>query len=107
MGEFFAELWLAISGFFGVAFPWFILVGMILGLFGLVIPVFPGGTIIWAGALIYGLVEGFEGGGWYFGFITALMIASVSADNLFMGGKAKEAGASWRGSWTVRPASPP
>lgn len=74
------------------------LIIMLIGLFGLVIPVFPGGLIIWFGALIFGLIEGFGVlGGWMFGIISILAFASAAADNVLMGAKAKEAGASWRG----------
>lgn len=80
------------------AFPWVILAMMLVGLFGLIVPIFPGGVVIWAAALIYGLVVGFEGSGvWFFAFITLLMFASTSADNLLMGAKALNEGASWRG----------
>ena len=82
----------------GLAFPWVILVIMLIGLVGLVVPIFPGGVVIWGAALVYGLVIGFEPRGiWLFAFITLLMFASTSADNLLMGAKALEAGASWRG----------
>ncbi len=81
-------------------FPWVILVFMILSLFSLIVPVFPGGVVIWVLALIYGLVtpNGFSNGGtWAFALITILMVASAAADNILMGTKAREAGASWRG----------
>ena len=81
-------------------FPWLILVFMLLSLFSLVVPVFPGGVVIWLLALIYGWLspEHFSNGGtWIFVLITILMLASAAADNILMGTKAKEAGASWRG----------
>lgn len=71
---------------------------MIFGLFGLVIPIFPGGVIIWLAALGYGLFSGFgETGGWVFAVITVLMFISAAADNVLMGAKARIEGASWRG----------
>jgi len=80
----------------GLAFPWFIFAVMVLGLFGLVVPVFPGNMVIWAGALTYGLVSGFEGRAlWFFVPMTLITLAAFSADNVLMGAKAKQAGAAW------------
>src|SRR3990172_7284539 len=70
---------------------------MLVGLFGLVIPVFPGGVVIWLAALLYGLVSGFGTlGGWIFAIITLLMLVSAAADNVLMGARAHKEGASWR-----------
>jgi len=86
----------AIGQALGLAFPWFILVGLLLGLFGLVIPIFPGNLVIWIGVLLYGLVTGFDSRAiWFFVSITLLTIAAFSADNILMGAKAKQAGAAW------------
>jgi uncharacterized protein YqgC (DUF456 family) len=80
----------------GLAFPWFIFVVMLLGLFGLIVPVFPGNMVIWAGALGYGLVTGFDNRAlWFFIPMTLITVAAFSADNLLMGAKAKQAGAAW------------
>jgi uncharacterized protein YqgC (DUF456 family) len=80
----------------GMAFPWFILVVMVLGLMGLVIPIFPGNMVIWAGALVFGLVNGFDSRAiWFFVPITLITLAAFSADNVLMGAKAKQAGAAW------------
>ena len=80
----------------GLAFPWFILVGLLVGLFGLIIPIFPGNLIIWIGTLVYGLVTGFDSRAiWLFAFISLLSVAAFSADNILMGAKAKHAGAAW------------
>ena len=69
---------------------------MLFGLFGLVIPIFPGNVIMWLAALAYGLVFGFgKLGGALFAIITVLMFAAVSADNILMGAKAREKGADW------------
>ncbi|HNB52301.1 MAG TPA: DUF456 domain-containing protein [Anaerolineales bacterium] len=68
----------------------------IVSLLGLVVPIFPGTVIIWLVTLIYGMVNGFGvGGGILFAIITILMIASTVADNVMMGAKARENGASW------------
>jgi uncharacterized protein len=73
-----------------------ILVTMLVGLFGLLIPIIPGITIIWVAALAYGLIAGFNlAGGIVFGVITVLMIVGNFADNLLMGASARKTGASW------------
>lgn len=71
----------------------FVALIMFLGLFGLIIPIVPGLTIIWLAALVYGLAAGFNG--WIFGGMTVLMIVGNIADNFIMGAKAHEKGASW------------
>ena len=66
------------------------------GLFGMVIPIYPGVTIIWAAVLIHGLATSFASLEiWVIVVITILMIAGNLIDNLLMGGKARQAGASW------------
>lgn len=80
----------------GLAFPWVMLALMFLGLVGLVVPIFPGNVIIWAAALVFALVDGFDGRAiGFFIAITLLTVLAVGADNLLMGAKAKQAGASW------------
>ncbi|MDX9956748.1 MAG: DUF456 domain-containing protein [Anaerolineae bacterium] len=75
---------------------WVILAGMILGLAGLIVPVFPGITIIWGLALFYGIITGFENaGGWWFALITLLTVIGWLSDNLLMGAKARQSGARW------------
>ncbi len=69
---------------------------MLVGLFGLVIPIFPGVVIIWLAALGYGILAGFGTlGGWLFAVITLLMLAGVTVDNVLMGAGARQGGASW------------
>jgi uncharacterized protein YqgC (DUF456 family) len=69
---------------------------MLFGLFGLVIPIFPGNVVIWFAALIYGLIFGFTKlGGILFAVISLLMLAAVLSDNLLMGAKARKRGAAW------------
>ena len=66
------------------------------GLFGMVIPIYPGVVIIWAAILIHGLVTGFASLEiWVLVIITLLMIAGTLVDNFLMGGKARQAGANW------------
>ena len=72
------------------------LVVMLVGLFGLVIPIFPGNIIIWLAALGYGWVTGFSTAAIVIlVLITLLMLASAFADNIFMGAGAIKGGASW------------
>jgi uncharacterized protein YqgC (DUF456 family) len=69
---------------------------MAVGLVGMVLPIYPGVVIIWAAALIHGLVTGFATlEVWVMVIITLLMVAGTLVDNLLMGGKARQAGASW------------
>ncbi len=69
---------------------------MLVGLFGLVIPVFPGTVVMWLAALGYGVVAGFGTLGIVlFVFITLLMLTGTVVDNLFMGAGARKGGASW------------
>ena len=73
------------------------LIIMLVSLFGLIIPIFPGTVIIWAVALIYGVATGFDRLGIVVTvLITLLAIVSALADNVMMGAKAREHGASWR-----------
>lgn len=73
-----------------------ILFGMLVGLFGLIVPIFPGITVIWALALIYGIIFGFGSlGGWLFAAITVLTVIGWIVDNLLMSGKARQGGARW------------
>jgi uncharacterized protein len=73
-----------------------ILVTMILGLVGLFFVVIPGLTIIWVGALIYGILTGFSAFSIFlFVIISLLMIFGNMLDQLVMGAKAKKSGASW------------
>jgi uncharacterized protein YqgC (DUF456 family) len=69
---------------------------MLVGLLGMVIPIYPGVIIIWAAALIQGLVTGFHTLEiWVIVVLTLLAIAGSLVDNLLMGGKARKAGAAW------------
>lgn len=78
------------------AFHLVILAVMLLGLIGVIIPVLPGLTIIWAAALVYGLVDGFTWqSGVLFGGMTLLMLAGNLLDNLIIGAGARKEGASW------------
>lgn len=82
--------WLDIS-IFGIT-----LFVMLVGLVGLIIPVFPGIVVIWLASLGYGIVTGFSNPGiLIFILLSVLMVGGVTVDNLLMGGGARRAGASW------------
>ena len=69
---------------------------MLVGLFGLIIPIFPGLVIMWLAALGYGVTIGFSTAGIViFVIMTLLMIGGTLVDNLFMGVGARKGGASW------------
>ena len=78
------------------ALPALVLVVMVFGLLGLLTTIIPGLVIIWLAALTYGLVHGFDLNGYIlFGIITLLMIGGSVVDNIFMGSRARQGGASW------------
>jgi uncharacterized protein YqgC (DUF456 family) len=69
---------------------------MVIGLFGLILPIFPGLVVIWLAALGYGFVAGFGFPGWIlFAMITVLMVIGSLVDNVLMAQQAHESGASW------------
>ncbi|MDD2696044.1 MAG: DUF456 domain-containing protein [Anaerolineales bacterium] len=76
----------------------FVLIQIIIlvGLFGLIVPVFPGMVIIWLAVLGYGVATGFSKLGIaLFVVITLLMLLGTVIDNVFMGAGARKGGASW------------
>ncbi len=69
---------------------------MLVGLFGLIVPIFPGLVVMWLAALGYGVASSFSTLGIVlFVIITILMIAGSLADNVMMGAGARKGGASW------------
>lgn len=69
---------------------------MLVGLVGLVVPVFPGLLVMWLAALGYGLVTRFETVGIIvFSLLTILMLVGSTVDNLVMGAGARKGGAAW------------
>jgi uncharacterized protein YqgC (DUF456 family) len=73
-----------------------ILAIMIIGLLGLILPIFPGLVVIWVAGFGYGLISGFETPGWiFFTIITILMIVGSLLDNVIMAQQAHQKGASW------------
>jgi hypothetical protein len=84
------EPWAEVSSF-GIT-----LFFMLIGLAGLVIPIFPGIMVIWLAALGYGVVTGFTTlGTILFVLITLLMLVGITIDNVLMGAGARQGGASW------------
>lgn len=73
-----------------------ILAIMVFGLLGLATTIIPGLTVIWAAALVYVLVTGFQWlSGILFAVMTILMIGGNLVDNYLMGASARQTGASW------------
>ncbi|PWH15287.1 MAG: hypothetical protein DDG59_11600 [Anaerolineae bacterium] len=77
---------------------WVTQIVMLLGLIGLVVPIYPGLVIMWFGGLGYGVIRGFSLLGWVvFALMTVLMLVGTVIDNVLMGAGAKKSGASWTG----------
>ncbi len=69
---------------------------VLVGLFGLLVPIFPGLVVMWLAILGYGVVTGFASPGVViFILITILMLAGTFVDNIMMGVGARQGGASW------------
>jgi uncharacterized protein YqgC (DUF456 family) len=69
---------------------------MLAGLIGLLIPIFPGITVMWLAALVYGIVTGVSTAGIVmFVLISLLALGGTLVDNLLMGAGARKGGASW------------
>lgn len=92
---------LNLSTFGELFLQWLTLTFMLIGLFGLVIPIFPGIMIIWLSSLFYAILQAPAGrmGIWdwfLFGLITILMIAGSFVDNLILAKKMRETGTPWK-----------
>ncbi len=69
---------------------------MVGGLFSLVLPFLPGLWVMWIGALVYGIVDGFDATAWIMmAIISVLTVVGGLMDNIFMGGNARRVGTSW------------
>ena len=69
---------------------------MLVSLIALIIPGIPGITFIWLGALIYGIVTGFDKTSTtYMIIISVLMLLGNVIDNVLMGAGARKGGAPW------------
>lgn len=76
------------------------LFALIVGLLGLVVPIFPGLVIMWLGTLVYALLQNAAGNmtGWkwaIFGVITLLMISGSIVDNLIIAYKMRDKYVPW------------
>lgn len=75
---------------------------MLISLFGLIVPIYPGLTVIWVASLLYGILVGFKALGWVswliFGILTVLMIFGNVIDNVITAKKSYDSGAS---GWSV------
>ena len=73
---------------------------LIVGLLGLVVPIFPGLVIMWLGTLVYALLQNASGNmtnwKWFiFGIITLLMITGSIADNIIIARKMRDKYVPW------------
>lgn len=74
-----------------------VLIVMLVGLAGTILPIVPDLILIWLAALVYGLVWGFGGSGpWLFAFITLLMLFGYGLNLLITHLGAAQTGASWQ-----------
>jgi uncharacterized protein YqgC (DUF456 family) len=74
---------------------------MLIGLFGTLIPIFPGIVVIWLAALVYAVFSALAGTmtGWdwlLFVFVTLLGIFGTVVDNIILAAKLRETGTPWR-----------
>jgi uncharacterized protein YqgC (DUF456 family) len=84
-----------------------VILGTLIGFFGLLLVFFPGLTVIWVSDLVWGIATLFnhDKGPWTFALtiatfvvITMLMLLGNILDNVFMAGGARSKGASW---WAI------
>ena len=85
---------------FEIVLETFILFVLIIGLLGLILPIFPGLVIMWLGTLLYALVQSssgnMTGGDWVlFGLLTVLMVLGSIADNLIIARKMRDKYIPW------------
>ena len=76
------------------------LFALIVGLLGLVVPVFPGLVVMWLGTLVYAILQNAAGNmtGWkwvIFAIITLLMISGSIVDNLIIAYKMRDKYVPW------------
>jgi len=86
--------------FLRVALETFTLFALFVGLAGLIVPVFPGLTIMWLATLVYALIQNAAGNmtGWdwvLFGLITVLMIGGNIVDNIIIARKMRDQFIPW------------
>jgi len=73
---------------------------LLVGLFGLIVPIFPGLTVMWLGTLAYAVIQNAAGHmtGWkwlMFGLITVLMIVGNIVDNIIIARKMRDKYVPW------------
>ena len=73
---------------------------LLTGLIGLVVPIFPGLTVMWIGTLVYAIIQAISGNmtwvGWLlFVLITLLMIGGNIADNIIIAKHVREKNVPW------------
>ena len=83
-----------------IALETFTLFVLLVGLFGLIMPVFPGLVIMWLGTLVYALIQNaadkMTGWDWFaFALITILMIVGNIADNIIIARKMRDQYIPW------------
>jgi hypothetical protein len=86
--------------FLQVVLETFTLFVLLVGLLGLIVPVFPGLTVMWLGTLVYAIIQNAAGKmtGWdwfLFGLITLLMIIGNIVDNLIIAYKMRDKYVPW------------
>lgn len=86
--------------FLQVVLEIFTLLALIVGLLGLIVPVFPGLVVMWLGTLVYAIIQGAAGNmtGWkwfLFGVITFLMITGSIVDNIIIARKMRDKYIPW------------
>jgi uncharacterized protein len=86
--------------FLQVVLETFTLFVLIVGLLGLIVPVFPGLTVMWLGTLVYALIQSAAGKmtGWdwfLFALITVLMIVGNVVDNIIIARKMRDKYVPW------------
>lgn len=74
---------------------------LIFGLLGLLIPAFPGLTVMWIATLIYAIIQSsLDNMGWFawllFAFITLLMVGGNIVDNIIIAKHVREKDVPWR-----------
>jgi len=87
--------------FFQVIVQTFTLFFILVGLFGLIVPVFPGLTVMWLAALVYALVQSASGlMAWVdwlsFAIITLFMIGGNIVDNIIIASKMRGHEIPWK-----------
>ncbi len=73
---------------------WIIVILMLIGVVGAIVPGVPGASLILFGITIWGVIRGFVGMGWALGVAIAVLIVSIAIDAIATYWGAKQVGAS-------------